>query len=58
MGGGGVAGAERGWVTSFLALNKGLVIQFSATHGGWVILFPNRDRHTFKCLVTTGTIGI
>ena len=24
---------------------------------GWVILFHNRDRHTFKSLDTTGTVG-
>ena len=38
MGGGGWAGAERGWVISFWALRKGWVIRFSATRGGWVIL--------------------
>ena len=36
--GGGWAGAERGWVISFLTLGKGWVVQFSATAKGWVIL--------------------
>ena len=39
IGGGGWAGAERGWVISFWTLGKGWVVQFLATRRGWVILF-------------------
>ena len=44
-GGGGWAGAERGWVMRFLALCKGWVVQFSVTLRGWVTLFYCIDRH-------------
>ena len=45
IGGGGGAGAERGWVMRFLALYKGWVVQFPATLRGWVTLFYCIDRH-------------
>ena len=32
-------------------------MQFSATHGGWVILFIKRNRHTFICQ-PTGEISL
>ena len=38
-GGGGWAGAERGWGMRFWALCEGWVVQFSATLRGWVTLF-------------------
>ena len=33
------AGAQRGWVTVFLASSKGWVMQFLASRKGWDILF-------------------
>ena len=44
-GGGGWAGAERGWVMRFWALCKGWVVQFWATLRGWVTLFYYIDGH-------------
>ena len=36
---------QRGDGSSVFALGKRWVVQFSATHGGWVILFYNRNRN-------------